>query len=86
MLMVVFLEGFGCFGVGAGVPDHDGDWIASFSLFEVEGDVLLAELRAIQMDLDFCCNKGYNNIMNFGLHPALFARALQPFRKYPCAS
>jgi len=50
-------------GAGGGVLNHDEDLIVGFSRFEVEGDVLLAELRAIQMGLDFCRNKGYNNII-----------------------
>ena len=42
-----FLEYFGCLGAGGVVPNHDGDWIANFSHYEVGGDVLLAELRVI---------------------------------------
>jgi hypothetical protein len=57
-----FLEEFGCLGVGV-VHNHDGDWIAGFSHYEAGGDALLAELRAIQIGLDFCSNKGYVNII-----------------------
>ena len=52
-----FLEDFGCLGVGGVVGNHDGDWIAGFSHYEVGSDVLLAELRAIQIGLDFCSKK-----------------------------
>jgi hypothetical protein len=51
-----FLEEFGCLGVGV-VHNHDGDWIAGFSHYEAGGDALLAELRAIQIRLDFCSKK-----------------------------
>jgi len=34
-----------------------------FSHYEDGGDALLAELRAIQIGLDFCCKKGYVNII-----------------------
>ncbi|KEH36868.1 hypothetical protein MTR_2g023410 [Medicago truncatula] len=44
-----FLEGFGCLGAGGVVRNHDGDWIAGFSHYEVGGDALLAELRVIQI-------------------------------------
>jgi len=33
-----------------------------FSHYEVVGDALLTELRAIQIGLDFCSKKGYVNI------------------------
>jgi hypothetical protein len=60
---VSFLEYFGCLGAGGVVRNHDGDWIADFSHYEIGGDVLLAELRASQICLDFCSKKGYvNNI------------------------
>jgi len=52
-----FLEEFGCLGVGGVVHNHDGDWIAGFSQYEAGGDALLAELCAIQIDLDFCSKK-----------------------------
>jgi len=58
-----FLEDFGCLGVGVGVHNHDGDWITSFSHYEVGGDAFLAYLRAIQIDLDFCSKNGYVNII-----------------------
>lgn len=59
-----FIEGFGCLGVGGVVRNHDGDWIADFSPYEVGGDALLVDqLRVIEMCLDFCCNRGYNNII-----------------------
>ena len=54
---------FGCLGAGGVVRNHDGDWIAGFSHYEVGGDALLAELRATQIDLDFCGKKGYVNII-----------------------
>ena len=52
-----FLEDFGCLGAGDVVCNHDGDWIAGL------GDALLAELRVIQIGLDFCSRKGYVNII-----------------------
>ncbi|XP_024628672.1 uncharacterized protein [Medicago truncatula] len=50
-------------GVGGVVLNHDGDWITGFSHYEVEGDALLAELRAILICLNFCSRKGYVNII-----------------------
>jgi hypothetical protein len=32
-------------------------WVADFSHYEVGGDALLVELRAIRMELEFCRNK-----------------------------
>jgi len=58
-----FLEDFGCLGVDDVVRNHDWDWIADFSHYEDGGDALLAELRAIQIGLDFCSTKGYVNII-----------------------
>ena len=58
-----FLEDFGCLGAGGVVRNHDGDWITGFSHYEAGGDALLAELRAIQIGLDFCSKKGYVNII-----------------------
>jgi len=55
-----FLESSGCLNVGG---NHNGDKIAIFSHYKVEGDTLLAKLRAIQTSLYFCHNKGYNNII-----------------------
>jgi hypothetical protein len=57
-----FLEDLGCLAVGGVVRNHDGDWIAGFSDYEAGGDALLAELRVIQIGLDFCSLKGYDNI------------------------
>lgn len=34
-----------------------------FFNYEVEGDALFVELRAIEPSLDFCHNKDYNNIL-----------------------
>ena len=56
-----FLEHFGCLGVGCVTRNHDRDWIAGFSHYEAGGGGLLAELRAIQIGLDFCSKKGYVN-------------------------
>jgi hypothetical protein len=39
-----FLEGSGCLGVGGVVCNHDKNWIADFSSYEVGGDALLVEL------------------------------------------
>ncbi|KEH42076.1 hypothetical protein MTR_1g060780 [Medicago truncatula] len=50
-------------GVGGVVHNHYGDLIAGFSHYEVGGDALLAELRAIYICLDFCCKKCYDNII-----------------------
>ena len=58
-----FIEDFGCLGAGVVVRNHDGDWIADFSHYEAGGDALLAELRAIQIGLNFCSLKGYANII-----------------------
>ena len=58
-----FLEGFGCLGADGIVRNHDGDWIAGFSHYEVGGDALLVELLAIQIGLEFCSKKGYVNII-----------------------
>ena len=58
-----FLEHFGCLGVGGVTRNHDRDWIAGFSHYEAGGGGLLAELRAIQIGLDFCSKKGYVNII-----------------------
>jgi len=58
-----FLEDFGCLGAGGVVRNHDGDWIAGLSHYEIGGDVLLAELRAIQICLDFCSKKDYVKII-----------------------
>jgi len=58
-----FLEDFCCLGAGGVVRNHDGDWIAGFSHYEVGGDVLLAELCVIQIGLDFCSKKSYVKII-----------------------
>jgi hypothetical protein len=58
-----FLEDFGCLDVGGVVCNHDRYWIVGFSHYEAGGGALLAELRAIQIGLDFCCKKGYVNII-----------------------
>lgn len=50
-------------GVGGVVRNHDGDWIAGFFHYEDGGDALLAELRAIQIALDFCSKKCYVNVI-----------------------
>jgi len=58
-----FLEDISCLGAGGVVRNHDGDWIAGFSHYKARGDALLAELRAIQIGLDFCSKKCYVNII-----------------------
>jgi hypothetical protein len=50
-------------GAGGVVRNYEGDWVADISHYDVGGNALLAELRAIQMGLKFCRNKGYNNIV-----------------------
>jgi len=57
-----FLQDFGCLGAGGVVRNHDGDWIAGFSHYEVGGDVILAELRVIQIGLDFCSKKDMSTL------------------------
>jgi len=42
-----FLQDFGCLGAGGVVRNHDGDWITSFSDYEIENDALLTELRVM---------------------------------------
>jgi len=44
-------------GAGGVVRNHGGDWITGFSHYEVGGDALLDELRAIEIGLDFCSKK-----------------------------
>ena len=58
-----FLEDLCCLGAGGVVRNHDEDWIAGFSHYEAGGDALLADLRAIQIGIDFCSLKGYVNII-----------------------
>jgi hypothetical protein len=43
------------------IRNYEGDWVTEFSHHEIGGDVLLAELRAIQMKFEFCRNKSYSN-------------------------
>jgi hypothetical protein len=61
-----FLEDSKCLGVGGVVCNHYGDWVADFSHFEIEGDVLQAKLFVIYMSLDFCHNKNHNIIYESG--------------------
>jgi len=50
-----------CLGFGGVVRNDYGDWIAGFIHYEVGGVALLVELRAIQIGLDSCRKKGYDN-------------------------
>jgi hypothetical protein len=48
-----FLEDSLYLGPGGVVRNHEDDWVADISHYDVNGNVLLAELCVIQMRLDF---------------------------------
>ncbi|CAJ2640018.1 unnamed protein product [Trifolium pratense] len=53
-----FSEDSFCLGVDGVIHSNEGDCVANFSHYEVDGDdALLAELHVIQMRLEFCCSK-----------------------------
>ena len=58
-----FLEDSLCLGAGGVIRNHEGEWVAGFSHYEVGGDALLAELHAIQIGIDICHNRGYTNVI-----------------------
>jgi len=58
-----FLEDSLCLGTGGVIRNHEGEWIAGFSHYEVGGDALLVELRAIQIGIDICHNRSYTNVI-----------------------
>jgi len=60
---VSFLESYHCLGVGGLVRNYNGGWIFGFSHYEVGGDASLAELRPIQMSLDFVIAKTIRTLL-----------------------
>lgn len=53
-----FLDNNFVLGACGVVRNSDGDWMFSFSHFENSGDALLAELRAMELGLELCLQRG----------------------------
>jgi hypothetical protein len=52
-----------CLGTSVVVRNNESNWVVDFSHYKVGGEALLVELYVIQMRLEFCRNKSYNNIV-----------------------
>jgi len=58
-----FLEDSFHLGVGGVLCGHDVNWIARFTYFANDGNVLLAKLRAIQLGIATCYDPDYTHFI-----------------------